>query len=121
MERDLRETPLYQEIEAAYRRLAEPGFGRITAASDVRASPDGKRSRSAARGWMRSRGTPDGRICLAGADGSGMRQVTHGPNEDSGPRWSPDGIDAVLPLGSRDAGTRSSTRSSPERSARRAG
>ena len=42
MERDLRETPLYQEIEAAYRRLAEPGFGRITAASDVRASPDGR-------------------------------------------------------------------------------
>ena len=29
-------------------------------------------------------GQPSGRICLAAADGSGMRQVTHGPNEDSG-------------------------------------
>ncbi|HET6171085.1 MAG TPA: S9 family peptidase [Gaiellales bacterium] len=91
MERDLRETPLYQEIEAAYRRLAEPGFGRITHADDVRASPDG--SAVAFRGARLDalEGHASGRICLAAADGSGMRQVTHGPNEDSGPRWSPDG------------------------------
>ena len=29
MQRDLRETPLYQQIEAGFRRLAEPGFGLI--------------------------------------------------------------------------------------------
>ncbi|MDP9259320.1 MAG: S9 family peptidase [Actinomycetota bacterium] len=91
MERDLRETPLYQEIETAYRRLAEPGFGRVTQATDVRASPDG--SAVAFRGGRLDalEGQPSGRICLAAADGSGMRQVTHGPNDDSGPRWSPDG------------------------------
>jgi dipeptidyl aminopeptidase/acylaminoacyl peptidase len=91
MQRDLRETPLYQEIEAAYRRFAEPGFGRVTQATDVRASPDG--SAVAFRGARLDalEGQPSGRICLAAADGSGMRQVTHGPNEDSGPRWSPDG------------------------------
>ena len=91
MERDLRETPLYQEIEAAFRRLAEPGFGRITTATDVRASPDG--AAIAFRGGRLDalEGHEAGRICLAAADGSGMRQVTHGPNEDSGPRWSPDG------------------------------
>jgi dipeptidyl aminopeptidase/acylaminoacyl peptidase len=91
MERDLRDTPLYQEIEAAYRRLAEPGFGQITSADDVRASPDG--TTIAFRGGRLDalEGHPAGRICLAAADGSGMRQVTHGPNEDSGPRWSPDG------------------------------
>ena len=91
MERDLRHTPLYEEIEAAYRRLAEPGFGRITAANDVRASPDG--TTIAFRGGRLDalEGHASGRICLAAADGSGMRQVTHGPNEDSGPRWSPDG------------------------------
>ncbi|HEY3612524.1 MAG TPA: S9 family peptidase [Gaiellales bacterium] len=91
MERDLRETPLYQEIEAAYRRLAEPGFDRITSANDVRASPDG--ATIAFRGGRLDalEGQAVGRICLAAADGSGMRQVTHGPNEDSGPRWSPDG------------------------------
>ena len=31
------------------------------------------------------------RICLVSADGSGMRQITDGPNDDSEPRWSPDG------------------------------
>ncbi|HMG99123.1 MAG TPA: prolyl oligopeptidase family serine peptidase, partial [Gaiellales bacterium] len=91
MQRDLRETPLYQEVEAAYRRLSEPGFGRVTQATDVRASPDG--SAVAFRGARLDalEGHPSGRICLAAADGSGMRQVTHGPNDDAGPRWSPDG------------------------------
>ena len=91
MQRDLRETPLYQEIEAAYRRLAGPGFGRVTQAADVRSSPDG--STVAFRGARLDalEGEASGRICLAAADGSGMRQVTNGPNDDSGPRWSPDG------------------------------
>jgi dipeptidyl aminopeptidase/acylaminoacyl peptidase len=91
MERDLSETPLYQEIEAAYRRLEEPGFGRITAASDVRASPDGRTVAFRGARLDALEGRPSGRICLAAADGSGMRQITHGPNEDSSPRWSPDG------------------------------
>jgi dipeptidyl aminopeptidase/acylaminoacyl peptidase len=91
MQRDLRETPLYKEIEAAYRRTAAPGFDRITEATDVRTRPDG--SAVAFRGARLDalEGHPAGRICLAAADGSGMRQVTHGPNEDAGPRWSPDG------------------------------
>jgi dipeptidyl aminopeptidase/acylaminoacyl peptidase len=91
MQRDLRGTALYQEIEAAYRRLAEPGFGRITGADDIRASPDG--SAVAFHGTLLDalEGQPSGRICLADAVGSGLRQVTHGPNDDSGPRWSPDG------------------------------
>jgi dipeptidyl aminopeptidase/acylaminoacyl peptidase len=91
MERDLRETPLYEEIEAAYRRLEEPGFGRITAASDVRVSPDGRTVAFRGARLDALEGRPRGRICLAAADGSGMRQITHGPNEDSGARWSPDG------------------------------
>ena len=105
MERDLRETPLYQEIEAAYRRLAEPGFGQITAASDVRASPDGRTVAFCGARMDALEGHPNGRICLAAADGSGMRQVTHGPNEDSGPRWSPDGSTLSFLSDRREAGT----------------
>ena len=104
MERDLRETPLYQEIEAAYRRLAEPGFGQITAASDVRASPDGRNVAFRGARLDALEGQPSGRICLAAADGSGMRQVTHGPNEDSGPRWSPDGATLSFLSDRREAG-----------------
>ena len=91
MERDLRDTPLYQEIEAAYRRIAEPGFGRITAASDVRASPDGTTIAFRGERLDALEGRASNRVCLAAVDGSGVRQVTYGPNDDSGPRWSPDG------------------------------
>ncbi len=91
MQRDLRETPLYQEIEAGFRRLAEPGFGQITGAGDVRSSPDGTSVAFRGARLDALEGQPSGRICVAAADGSGMRQVTHGPNEDSGPRWAPDG------------------------------
>ena len=91
MERDLRETPLYQKIEDEYRRLAAPGFGQVTSAGDLRTSPDGRQIAVAGTRLDALEGQPQGRICLAAADGSGMRQVTHGPNSDAGPRWSPDG------------------------------
>jgi dipeptidyl aminopeptidase/acylaminoacyl peptidase len=91
MERDLRETPLYQEVEAFFRRTVEPGFGRICDPSDPQPSPDDRWI--AFRGERRDvlEGHPDGRICLVGVDGSGFRQITNGPHDDDQPRWSPDG------------------------------
>jgi dipeptidyl aminopeptidase/acylaminoacyl peptidase len=92
MERDLRDTDLFREIETAYRDVLAPGFGRPLSPSDVQRSPDGR--------WLAFRGErldaleghPVGRICLVAADGSDeVRQITHGPNDDSSPRWSPDG------------------------------
>ena len=88
---DLRQTPLYGEIEAFFREALEPGFGSVSAPSDPRPSPDGR--------WVAFRGErldaleghPLGRICLAASDGSGVRQITFGPNDDDQPRWSPDG------------------------------
>jgi dipeptidyl aminopeptidase/acylaminoacyl peptidase len=91
MQRDLRETPLYQKIEDEYLRLASPGFGQVTRAGDLRASPDGTQIAIAGSRLDALEGEPSGRICLAAADGSGMRQITHGPNRDSDPRWSHDG------------------------------
>jgi Tol biopolymer transport system component len=40
---------------------------------------------------MSNVGTSQWVIYVMNADCSGLRQVTHGPGEDSGPRWSPDG------------------------------
>ena len=105
MDRDLRETPLYQEIEAAYRRLAEPGFGQITAASDARMSPDGRAVAFRGARLDELEGRPSGRICLAAADGSGMRQITHGPGEDAGARWSPDGTALTFLSDRHEAGS----------------
>lgn len=92
MERDLRETSLFEEVEAFYRSVLEPGFGSARPAGDPAPSPDGRWLAFRGERLDRLEGHALGRICLVGADGSGLRQVTHGPNDDSEPRWSPDGV-----------------------------
>src|SRR3954470_20533857 len=91
MERDLRHTPLFQEIEALYRSALEPGFGRLTAFSDPLPSPDG--SSVVVTGSVRTKLDEEahGRLFLVSASGGDARQISYGPNDDAGPQWSPDG------------------------------
>jgi dipeptidyl aminopeptidase/acylaminoacyl peptidase len=91
MERDLRESPVYREVESFYRRAIEPGFGRISHPSDPQPSPEGDRIAFRGERLDALQGHPDGRICLVGVDGSDFRQITNGPHDDDQPRWSPDG------------------------------
>jgi dipeptidyl aminopeptidase/acylaminoacyl peptidase len=91
MDRDLRETPLYKDVEGFFRRALQPGSGRFSDVADPRPSPDG--------GWIAFRGDvlerleghPVGRLGLVASDGTRERRITHGPNDDDQPRWSPDG------------------------------
>ena len=98
MDRDLRSSPLYQEIEEHFRKVFEPGFGKVTEASDPRPSPDGRRVAFTGSIWEKLEGTPKTRICLTEmaaqngvGDAAGVRVVSSGPHNDAGPRWSPDG------------------------------
>ena len=104
MERDLRESSLYREVEEHFLTLYEPGFGRVTEPSDPRPSPDGRWVAFTGSLWEKLEGTPKTRICLAplGRDGSaggprtegaetgGTKQISSGPGHDAGARWSPD-------------------------------
>jgi dipeptidyl aminopeptidase/acylaminoacyl peptidase len=91
MERDLRGTPLYQEIEAFFRSVLEPGFGTAEPAGDPVPSPDGRWVAFRGERLERLEGHPEGRICLVAAEGGELRQITAGPHDDADPRWSPDG------------------------------
>ena len=91
MERDLRETLLFKEVESFFRSVLEPGFGTATPAGDPVPSPDRRWLVFRGQRFDRLEGHALGRICLVAADGSGLRQITDGPNDDSEPRWSPDG------------------------------
>ena len=91
MDRDLRETPLYKEVEDFYRLALGPGFGHPSDVSDPRPSPDGRWIAFRGDQWERLDGHSVGRIGLAAADGSSVRTITGGPHDDDQARWSPDG------------------------------
>ncbi len=104
MERDLRESPVYREVEEHFRKIYEPGFGTVTEPGDPRPSPDGRWVAFTGSLWEKLEGTPKTRICLAplvgeGSDGgakdggakNGAREISSGPEHDAGARWSPDG------------------------------
>jgi dipeptidyl aminopeptidase/acylaminoacyl peptidase len=93
MDRDLRTSPLYQEVEEHFRKVLEPGFGTVTEPSDPRPSPDGRWIAFTGGLWEKLEGTPKTRICLVPADPAAgrFRQVSAGPEHDAGARWSSDG------------------------------
>jgi dipeptidyl aminopeptidase/acylaminoacyl peptidase len=105
MDRDLRETDLYREVEDAYRRALEPGFGASMGAVDVQRSPDGRWLAFTGPVLERLEGHPHGRIFLVPADGSAeARMITHGPNDDGAARWSPDGRTLTFLSDRKEAG-----------------
>jgi dipeptidyl aminopeptidase/acylaminoacyl peptidase len=104
MERDLRATPHYEEVEAFFRTLLEPGLGRPSSFGDPEPAPDGRSV--AATGYVLDAldGRPHGRIVLAETGAGGARTITQGPNEDVGPRWSPDGARLTFASDRKQAG-----------------
>jgi dipeptidyl aminopeptidase/acylaminoacyl peptidase len=91
MQRDLRDTPQYRQVDAFFRSVLEPGLGRPSSFGDPEPAPDGRWV--AVTGYVLDalEGRPHGRIVLAEIDGEAARSITNGPNDDVGPRWSPDG------------------------------
>lgn len=90
-ERDLRDQPIYKEIEAYFTKAIAPGFGMVSGAVEPQASPDGKRIAFTGTVWAKLEGLPPTCVCIADVATGELTIVTHGPNSDRLPRWSPDG------------------------------
>ena len=91
MERDLRATPLYRELEGHFRRYLAPSFGRVSTAADLEPSPDGRLAAFAGTVREDLEHDPASRICLVDLATGEVEPITNGPNDDAHPRWSPDG------------------------------
>src|SRR5687767_9248165 len=91
MQKDLRATDLYREIEAVTKALRQPGTGQISDAVEAHVSPDGQRAVFAGTLVDKLEGTPPTRICLTDLASGNTRVLTFGPNTDRLPKFSPDG------------------------------
>jgi dipeptidyl aminopeptidase/acylaminoacyl peptidase len=91
MDRDIRQTPLYRKVEAHYQAAHAPAFGRISDASDLAPSPDGRVIAFSGSRMQRLEGVPETRICQVPLPAGPLEVITAGPNDDLMPRWSPDG------------------------------
>lgn len=89
--RELKGSNLWNKTEDYFLKLLEPGFGKVTRAADLVASPDGKYLAFTGSIWEKLEGLPDTRICIVDAEAKAMRVVTDGPHHDRLPQFSPDG------------------------------
>ena len=89
MQRDLRRTALYQEVESLILTLRQPGAGLVSDAAEV--STNGRQAAYAGTLVEALEGTPPTRICLADLATGDTRVLTFGPNVDRLPKFSPDG------------------------------
>jgi dipeptidyl aminopeptidase/acylaminoacyl peptidase len=91
MERDLRDTPLYKEVEAYFAAIYEPGANWVSKGGTVTVSPDGRRAAFTGTVFHDLQSAPVTRVCLVDLASGEMQQVTAAENSDRLPRWSPDG------------------------------
>jgi dipeptidyl aminopeptidase/acylaminoacyl peptidase len=91
IQRDLRATALYKEVETLYNTLRQPGTGQLSDATEVHVSYDGKHVTFAGAILDKLEGMPPTRICEVEVASGETRVLTFGPNTDRSPKYSPDG------------------------------
>src|SRR5215470_2099573 len=91
MERDLRDTPLYKEVEAYFTAIYAPGAHWVSEGATVTVAPDGRRAAFTGTVFHDLQSAPVTRVCLVDLASGAMQQVAAAANSDRLPRWSPDG------------------------------
>jgi dipeptidyl aminopeptidase/acylaminoacyl peptidase len=91
VDRDIRSTKLYQEVEAFFDSIYKPGSGLIVDGEHVAVSPDGRYVAFTGKRLETIEGPFLTRLCLVDLQTGTFEQITHGPSSDFLPKWSPDG------------------------------
>jgi dipeptidyl aminopeptidase/acylaminoacyl peptidase len=102
VDKDLRGTKTYAELERYASAWLKPGSGLVRDASQLSVSPDGRKVAFAGVTIEKLVGAPTTRICIADLDSGDVRVVSFGPDTDHFPKWSPDGKQIAF-LSDRDA------------------
>lgn len=90
-QRDIRDIPEYQEAEALYRTIWQPGSGQMSDAMDIHACADGLRAVFAGAIVEALAGTRTTRVAEVDLGSGELRVLTQGPRSDRLPKYSPDG------------------------------
>lgn len=91
MQADIRDTATYNEAEALYRRLLQPGSGQISDASELNYGPAGERVIFSGAIAQTLDGAVPTRICRMQLASGDIQVLTTGPNTDRSPKYSADG------------------------------
>ena len=89
--RDLRGTDLWRDVTKHFQDLISPSFGKVSDAANPELSPDGRTVVFTGTIWEKLEGSPQKRVCTIDVATSKLEVITHGPNDDQGAKWSPDG------------------------------
>ncbi len=92
MDKDIRDSALYQEALSLYRGLRQPGTGQISDAAEVSAAPDGRHAVFAGTLVDKLEGSLPTRVCRTNLDTGETQVLTFGPHTDRLPKYSPDGL-----------------------------
>lgn len=91
MERDLRQTDLWREIEEYFTRVYSPAFRSVSGAADPSIAPDGRQIAFTGYLWEKLEGQAQSRICVVDTETGDLKKLTRGPGEERLPEWSSDG------------------------------
>lgn len=92
-QQDLRKTELWSEVDDYLKLLFDPTIDKVSGASDLAASPDGKRIAFTGSihgaDWRET--SPRSQICLIDGETSALEIITSGTSSNRLPKWAPDG------------------------------
>jgi len=91
MEKDIRQSSLYKEVEGYFEAIHAPGEDTITDAADACLDPSGDRIAFTGTIFSDLASAPFTRICIVESDSGNLQQLPCPANGDRLPRWSPDG------------------------------